>query len=502
MTERWDAGLPDAAFKLRTLLRDVDSASAPLWSGRQLDSAIYRYVEIFLPMLAASAGVPGVSGLVDAANKELSTLHKVVRRGELYNIQFNSAERDQYLAPYTVLGKGADVIAVPPIPPLDVAFCWALHRLSPLDYVADCTQLFGAPLPAVNGLDYISVQNAGEERAVTARLQWFCFAKAVRSRQSMIPFRSRACSAERTTYLPSYLWPRYTVGSKSRLFKYTENALFRANWTSPLRYDLIAAAGRQKQFLYNVSHRYFDDEASLRYGVQRYRQFLALMREHPNQFLVPMYDIDLVWHAHILRDTRSYVADTKRLVGRFVNHQEDDDRSEDGDLNAGFRTTAELWRVKYTETYEDDTTNYKGHLPDTIERVFRSGQTQVVRENALWRLRFVGGTVCEYCKKKIAVQMHTKCRKALVKEVRLKRGASARGGACAALYSNGLLGLWLLVRRRAVLAVDLWVTPMGEVAVVREKTEQLGLAVVRILVLRVVRVLQELRKYHPRFCSP
>ncbi len=32
----------------------------------------------------------------------------------------------------------------------------------------------------------------------------------------------------------------------------------------------------------------------------RYRRFLALRRRHPTQFLVPTYDIDVVWHAHMV----------------------------------------------------------------------------------------------------------------------------------------------------------------------------------------------------------
>jgi len=55
-SDSWEDGLPKAARTLRNLLRDVDSACAPLWMGSQLDAARYRYTEIFLPMLAAHLG--------------------------------------------------------------------------------------------------------------------------------------------------------------------------------------------------------------------------------------------------------------------------------------------------------------------------------------------------------------------------------------------------------------------------------------------------------------
>lgn len=68
--EPWEEGLVAAARKLRNLLRDVDSASQPLWTGPQLDAAIYRYTEIFLPMLAAHASV-GNSNLETTAEVKL-----------------------------------------------------------------------------------------------------------------------------------------------------------------------------------------------------------------------------------------------------------------------------------------------------------------------------------------------------------------------------------------------------------------------------------------------
>ena len=106
--------------------------------------------------------------------------------------------------------------------------------------------------------------------------------------------------------------------------------ILQKTWESPLNYDLKAAAARQKQFLDNVAHEYFDGDESLKRGAKRYRKFLALMRDNPGVFVVPMYDIDLVWHAHILRDTERYAQETRNFVGRFVNHKEDDDRSAGG----------------------------------------------------------------------------------------------------------------------------------------------------------------------------
>lgn len=51
-----ETALTSAARTLHKLLRDVDAASEPVWNNPALDVAIYRYTEIFLPMLAAFHG--------------------------------------------------------------------------------------------------------------------------------------------------------------------------------------------------------------------------------------------------------------------------------------------------------------------------------------------------------------------------------------------------------------------------------------------------------------
>ena len=34
--------------------------------------------------------------------------------------------------------------------------------------------------------------------------------------------------------------------------------------------------------------------------LERYKQFLYLRREKPDAFLVPTFDIDLLWHSHMV----------------------------------------------------------------------------------------------------------------------------------------------------------------------------------------------------------
>ena len=68
--------------------------------------------------------------------------------------------------------------------------------------------------------------------------------------------------------------------------------------------------------------------APLSYNPLRYAMYLHLKSKHPDTFLVPCYDFDLVWHAHQL-DPVTYAADTKAVLGKLMPHDDSvNDRSE------------------------------------------------------------------------------------------------------------------------------------------------------------------------------
>lgn len=54
-------------------------------------------------------------------------------------------------------------------------------------------------------------------------------------------------------------------------------------------------------------------------AIGEYRQFLALMKWHPEAVLVPSEDIDEVWHLHVL-NTSNYFADCERVFGHYQHH--------------------------------------------------------------------------------------------------------------------------------------------------------------------------------------
>lgn len=132
-------------------------------------------------MLAAHLGRPEcekVKILRGFARVKLAKACRLVKDGDMYKNELCGAERQQYLAPFDALGFDPRNRA--PIPPLEFAFVWALHHLNPRDYRADCIYLFGGTEALPGNLEYVTVRNCGEAASVVARLQWSCFARAVR----------------------------------------------------------------------------------------------------------------------------------------------------------------------------------------------------------------------------------------------------------------------------------------------------------------------------------
>lgn len=72
---------------------------------------------------------------------------------------------------------------------------------------------------------------------------------------------------------------------------------------------------RQVSFHYQVSQLHFRQESFLHAAEMRYKGFLHLAAKSKGKlFLVPTYDIDLMWHSHQL-DPIAYRADTLQILG-------------------------------------------------------------------------------------------------------------------------------------------------------------------------------------------
>lgn len=52
---------------------------------------------------------------------------------------------------------------------------------------------------------------------------------------------------------------------------------------------------------------------------REYRRFLHLVKQFPDEHVVPLFDVDVFWHYHILH-TMKYAADCDLVFGYFLHH--------------------------------------------------------------------------------------------------------------------------------------------------------------------------------------
>uniref|UniRef100_A0A1I8IDU7 CAP10 domain-containing protein n=1 Tax=Macrostomum lignano TaxID=282301 RepID=A0A1I8IDU7_9PLAT len=132
---------------------------------------------------------------------------------------------------------------------------------------------------------------------------------------------------------------------------------------SRLTYDIRGAAQRQRGFFYNVSLPHYRDSQFLQASLRRYKQFLRLQQLCPQEFLVPCYDIDLMWHSHQLTPL-AYERDCLRLLNRVLSHDDNvGDRSDGSRLSKAYARTAELWLQHFGQSYARSGCMYRGESP-------------------------------------------------------------------------------------------------------------------------------------------
>ena len=215
---------------------------------------------------------------------ETELLNRAIRRYETVWLPFLNANSDD----------------IEWIPPLDVAWIWHVHMLNPTSYLKDCTTLYGK----IFGHKFIepSMQQSTEAKT---RLMW-----------------ANSCNVP---------------------YDFLDDVAVEACKPSRLSYDLKLASVRQSKFYYQVSLPHFKDKAFLSIGIVRYKKFLYLKKLNPNEFLVPCYLIDIVWHTHQLHPLE-YKHDTEKILGLMLSHDDSvDDRTPGSQLCTSDAKTRELW---------------------------------------------------------------------------------------------------------------------------------------------------------------
>ena len=160
--------------------------------------------------------------------------------------------------------------------PLDVAWVWHVHMLSPVAYQRHCMSLFKKIL----NHDY----------------------------------RSRDLNKGRQLWQDSDYAEPFDVDLVTPPFSVPE-------YNSQISYDLRSAAFRQSKFYYNVSLPHYKDPIFLEAAYERYKHHLHLKKTIPHLFAVPCYDFDLIWHAHQLYPL-TYFSDMKALLGFVLDHDD------------------------------------------------------------------------------------------------------------------------------------------------------------------------------------
>lgn len=209
--------------------------------------------------------------------------------------------------------------------PMDIEWLWHCHMLSPKSYEKDCNTI-------VHGFINHAIRRADDYQ--------------------------RARNIAHAYWSHKYGEPFYIDQDTP------DDANKVAQFSSRISYDIAAAADRQRVFFYQVSLPHYQDRRFLESALHRYKQFLYLRKQHPEEYLVPCYDIDLIWHTHQL-NPMIYKNDIKRIVGNVFNHDDSvNDRREDSKLNNAHKRMRELWSQVYNESFSKFGAMYRGNPPN------------------------------------------------------------------------------------------------------------------------------------------
>ncbi|KAK4510351.1 uncharacterized protein ATC70_004781 [Mucor velutinosus] len=107
--------------------------------------------------------------------------------------------------------------------------------------------------------------------------------------------------------------------------------------------DLIQAVARQYNFAFKATQTInWDAPQGIIKGIRQYTNFLQLLKTNPTLTAIPTFEIDLAWHTHMLFPS-SYRKFTVKFVGKFLNH---DDTISESKLDQYIKDTDSAWRFR------------------------------------------------------------------------------------------------------------------------------------------------------------
>ncbi|XP_069133154.1 uncharacterized protein [Argopecten irradians] len=260
--------------------------------------------------------------LVEAAIREVKFLEKVNQQPSLYNgpIVRRAIYRYESLWLPLVAKHNKNTL----VAPLDIAWVWHCHMLAPVAYMRDCEKAVGCVID-----HKIFLNNRDNQYNMDlARSYW----------EDMYPGEPFAVCLD-------------------------EESCSNTDFTSSFSYDIEQAVTRQQAFYYQVSLPHYLDKTFVSTGLKRYEKFLSLKKMNPDLFIVPCYDIDLIWHTHQLHPLM-YKEDTVRILGKHFNHDDSvNDRSLGSKLCTASKETRQCWQQTFGEDFSYFGAMYRGDSP-------------------------------------------------------------------------------------------------------------------------------------------
>ena len=255
-----------------------------------------------------------VSDILEQVKYHLKFLQEVDAIPEL------KTERFRELAAYRYEKYWLPLISTYPqsnlVGPLDVEWMWHCHMLAPLNYSRDCTQRVGKVI-------YHKLRTERDRKECQERAR-FLWSQMYKEEPFDVDYNEEMAE----------------TNSRIRGFQ------------SCFSYDIVAASERQSSFYYNVSLPHYTDRRFLEKALSRYKQFLYVIKQYPDAALRPCYDIDLVWHTHML-NPNEYGIDTTVIGGGLLHH--DDTLTDSGvgaQLLVAGETAMDKWKALFNETFK------------------------------------------------------------------------------------------------------------------------------------------------------
>ena len=242
------------------------------------------------------------------------------------------------------------------IPPPDVAWIWHCHRLAPVAYLRHTRENFGLEsneyLEARPPFEFQEKELAGVKENETSFLS-----SGDGTNYYIIKNQTRILWEKLYPDEPFFIDD--AAGSNAVGEEDTEGVLS--------GYHVLASCERQSTFLYQISQPRFAYLSFIQEAVMNYARFLYLRSTDSGRkvIIVPTYQIDLMWHTHILSNMEAYDNETNAIMGHLLYHDDSmNDRSSGSSLQVAFKATSKLWMATYNEqSYYCPGGMYRGEPP-------------------------------------------------------------------------------------------------------------------------------------------